>query len=51
MERHAAAFLKRLDVRAEATENEFNQIAARSFSKPFWECVALANIILDPLVR
>ena len=51
MERHAAAFLKRLDVRAEATENEFNQIAARSFRKSFWECAALAHVILDPLVR
>ena len=51
MERHAGAFLKRLNVRAETTENEFNQIEARSFRKSFWECVALAHVILDPLVR
>lgn len=51
MERHAAAFLQRLDARAEATENEFDQIEARSFRKSFWECVALAHVILDPLVR
>jgi predicted nucleotidyltransferase component of viral defense system len=50
MERHAAAFLQRLDSRVEATENEFNLIEARSFKKSFWECLVLAHAILDPLV-
>ena len=50
MERHAAAFLRRLDSRAEAAEVEFGLIEARSFQKPFWECLAIAHAILGSLV-
>jgi Nucleotidyl transferase AbiEii toxin, Type IV TA system len=50
MKRHAAAFLQRLDSRAEAAEVEFSLIEARSFQKPFWECLAIAHAILGPLV-
>jgi predicted nucleotidyltransferase component of viral defense system len=50
MKRHAAAFLRRLDARVEATENEFNLIEARSFQRPFGECLVLAHAILDPLI-
>ena len=50
MERHAAAFLQRLDARADAAEREFDLIEARSFRKSFWECLALAHAILEPLV-
>lgn len=49
MKRHAAAFLQRLDARAEMAEVEFEQIDARSFRMPFWECFVLAHAILDPL--
>ena len=49
MKRHAAAFLQRLEDRAEAAEREFGLIDARSFRKPFWECLAIAHAILDPL--
>jgi len=49
-ERHAAAFLQRLDARADAAEREFDLIEARSFRKSFWECLALAHAILEPLV-
>jgi predicted nucleotidyltransferase component of viral defense system len=49
MRRHAAAFLQRLDARAEIAETEFDQIDARSFRMPFWECLVLAHTILDPL--
>ena len=48
---HAAAFLRRLEERAEAAEAAFNLIEARSFRKPFWECIALAHAILDPLTN
>lgn len=51
MKRHAAAFLQRLDARAEVAEAEFNRIEARSFQMPFWECLVLAHAILDPRVR
>lgn len=50
MERHAAAFLKRLEERAEVAEVEFHRIEARSFQMPFWECLVLAHAILDPLI-
>lgn len=49
MRRHAAAFLQRLDARAEIAEAEFDLIDARSFRMPFWECLVLAHSILDPL--
>lgn len=49
MRRHAAAFLQRLDARAEMAETEFEQIDARSFRMSFWECLVLAHTILDPL--
>lgn len=49
MRRHAAAFLQRLDARAEMAETEFEQIDARSFQMSFWECLVLAHTILDPL--
>ena len=49
MRRHAAAFLQRLEVRAEKAELEFDEIDARSFRMPFWECLVLAHTILDPL--
>ena len=50
MGRHAAVFLQRLDARADAAELEFELIEARSFRKSFWECLALAHAILEPLV-
>jgi len=50
MERHAAAFLKRLEDRAEATELEFDMIESRSFQMPFWECLTLAHTILAPVL-
>jgi hypothetical protein len=50
MERHAAALLRRLHARVEATENEFNLIEARSFQRPFGECLVLAHAILEPLI-
>ncbi|NDZ18632.1 hypothetical protein C7T35_15820 [Variovorax sp. WS11] len=50
MGRHAALFLQRLDARADAAELEFELIEARSFRKSFWECLALAHAILEPLV-
>lgn len=50
MGRHAALFLQRLDARAETAEIEFELIEARSFRKSFWECLALAHAILEPLV-
>lgn len=50
MGRHAAAFLQRLDARADAAELEFDLIEARAFRKSFWECLALAHAILEPLV-
>ncbi|MDP9912364.1 hypothetical protein J2W27_004490 [Variovorax boronicumulans] len=49
MKRHAVAFLQRLDARAEMAETEFEQIDARSFRMSFWECLVLADAILDPL--
>jgi hypothetical protein len=48
MARHAAAFLERLERRAELAEAEFEQIEARSFKKSFWECLLLAQAILGP---
>jgi predicted nucleotidyltransferase component of viral defense system len=48
MERYAASFLKRLDESAEVAEIEFKRIEARSFQKPFWECLTLAHAILAP---
>jgi len=48
MRRHAAAFLQRLDARAEKAELEFDEIDARSFRMSFWECLVLAHAILDP---
>mgnify|MGYP003583224848 CR=1 FL=1 len=50
MVRHAAAFLQRLDARADVLEREFGLIEARSFKMPFWECLAIAHTLLDPLV-
>lgn len=50
MEKNAAAFLRRLDERAETTEAEFNIIEARTFQKSFWECLALAHSILEPII-
>lgn len=49
MRRHAAAFLQRLDARAEIAEAEFDRIDARSFRMSFWECLVLAHSILEPL--
>lgn len=49
MRRHAAAFLQRLDARAEIAELEFDEIDARSFRMSFWECLVLAHTILEPL--
>lgn len=49
MRRHAAAFLQRLDARAETAEAEFDQIDARAFRLSFWQCLVLAHAILDPL--
>lgn len=49
MRRHAAAFLQRLDARAEIAEAEFNQINARSFQMPFWQCLVLAHTFLEPV--
>lgn len=50
MERHAAAFLKRLDEDADVAEADFQRIEARSFRMPFWECLTLAHTILEPLI-
>ncbi|WP_265300749.1 nucleotidyl transferase AbiEii/AbiGii toxin family protein [Verminephrobacter eiseniae] len=49
MRRHAAAFLRRLDARAEMAELEFDEIEASSFRMSFRECLVLAHTILDPL--
>ena len=49
MARHAAAFLQRLELRFEDAEREFNQIDARSFRRPFEECLTMAHAILGPL--
>ncbi|WGT63736.1 nucleotidyl transferase AbiEii/AbiGii toxin family protein [Variovorax paradoxus] len=49
-ERHAAAFLRRLEDRAEATELEFDMIQSRSFQMSFWEGLTLAHTILAPIL-
>jgi len=50
MERHAAAFLRRLEARVVESEREFDAIDAKSFKTSFWECIAIAHAILEPLV-
>ena len=50
MERHAAAFLKRLDESADVAGGDSQKIEARSFRMPFWECLTLAHTILEPLI-
>lgn len=50
MERHATAFLKRLDESADVAEVDFQKIEARSFRMSFWECLTLAHTILEPLI-
>lgn len=51
MRRHAAAFLRRLDARADEAENEFDLIDARAFDRSFSECLLLAHAILEPVAQ
>ena len=51
MAKHAAAFLTRLEERAELTEAAFAAIDARSFKKSFGECFSIARDVLGPLAQ
>jgi predicted nucleotidyltransferase component of viral defense system len=51
MEKHAAAFLTRLEERFDLTEAAFAAIDARSFKKSFGECFAIAQDVLGPLAQ
>ncbi len=50
IERHAEAFLKRLDESAEVLEVDFKSIPARTFRMPSWGCLTVAHAILEPLI-
>lgn len=50
MGKHGAAFLQRLQERAEFVEAEFNAIDALEFQHPFAQCVEQAHRIIEPLL-
>ncbi len=50
MKKHGAAFLQRLELRAEYAEAEFNAIDALGFRPKFAESMAMAATIIEPLI-
>jgi hypothetical protein len=48
--KHGAAFLQRLQDRAELVEAEFEAIDTLGFQRPFSECLAQAHHIIEPLL-
>lgn len=51
MKKHGAAFLQRLELRAEFVEAEFNAIDALGFRPTFAESMVLAATIIEPLIK
>ena len=48
--KHGAAFLQRLQDRAELVQAEFEAIDTLGFQRPFYECLAQAHHIIEPLL-
>lgn len=50
LSKHGAAFLQRLQERAEFVEAEFNAIDILGFQRPFAQCLAQARSIIEPIL-
>ena len=51
MERHGAAFLTRIEVRAALVEREYDAIDALKFRMPFGQCMDMAKEIIRPQLK